>query len=185
MEDIKMNDLKIRQGRTQDIDEISALYDTVTEYLESHTNYPGWKKGIYPARIHGEQGIKEGTLYAAWLDGKLAGSIILNQDQENGYDSVTWKTEAKPDEVTVVHTLLVHPDYLKAGVGKALLEFAERKAGEEGKKTIRLDVYENNGPAIGLYERVGYEYAGTADLGYKDIGLNGFKLYEKPLKGKE
>lgn len=37
-----MNDLKIRQGRTQDIDEISALYDTVTEYLESHTNYPGW-----------------------------------------------------------------------------------------------------------------------------------------------
>lgn len=85
----------------------------------------------------------------------------------------------------MVHTLLVHPDYLKAGVGKALLEFAERKAGEEGKKTIRLDVYENNGPAIGLYERVGYEYAGTADLGYKDIGLNGFKLYEKPLKGKE
>ncbi|MFT4005437.1 MAG: hypothetical protein QM683_07275 [Lacrimispora sp.] len=86
-----MNNLEIKRGRTQDIDEISALYDTVTEYLESHTNYPGWKKGIYPTRAHGEQGIKEGTLYGAWVNGKIAGSIILNQNQENGYDSVSWK----------------------------------------------------------------------------------------------
>lgn len=179
-----MNNLEIKQGRAQDIDEISALYDTVTEYLESHTNYPGWKKGIYPARTHGEQGIKEGTLYAALVNGKIAGSIILNQNQENGYDSVSWKTEADPDDVTVIHTLLVHPDYLKAGIGRALLEFAEKEAAKEGKKTMRLDVYENNAPAIRLYERIGYEYVGTADLGYKDFGLNWFKLYEKPLKGK-
>lgn len=180
-----MNDLKIEQGRLKDIDEISALYDTVTEYLESHTNYPGWKKGIYPTRIDGEQGIEAGTLYAAWVDGKIAGSVILNQHQEKGYDSVTWKTEAEPDEVMVIHTLLVHPNHLKAGIGKAFLEFAEKKAGEEGKKTIRLDVYENNGPAIRLYERMGYEYIGTADLGYREFGLNWFKLYEKPPKRKD
>lgn len=176
-----MQGLEIRKGRMQDIDEISDLYDTVTEYLESHINYPGWKKGIYPARLDGEQAIKEGTLYVARLDGKIVGSLILNENQENGYDSVTWKTAAGSWEVFVIHTFMVHPDYLKAGIGRFLLQFAEKEAVRNGRKTIRLDVSENNAPAIRLYERMGYEYAGTADLGYGDFGLPWFKLYEKPI----
>ena len=36
------------------------------------------------------------------------------------------------------------------------MEFAELQALREGKKTIRLDVYEKNEPAVRLYERQGY-----------------------------
>ncbi|MFT4105789.1 MAG: GNAT family N-acetyltransferase [Lacrimispora sp.] len=181
-----MNDLKIKQGTEQDIHEISALYDAVIEYLESHTNYTGWKKGIYPTRIQAEEGVKEGTLYVALSSGKFAGSVIVNQEQEPGYEFISWKTPASPEEVAVVHTFLVHPDYLKFGVGRALMEFAEKKAIEEGRKTIRLDVYEHNEPAIRLYESLGYEHAGTADLGYEPyLGLKWFRVYEKSLQGRE
>ncbi|GLC77897.1 GNAT family N-acetyltransferase [Lacrimispora brassicae] len=178
-------DLEILPSRVGDIDEISDLYDLVNEYLESHTNYPGWKKGIYPARIDAQEGIGKGTLYVARLSGRIAGSVIVNQKQENGYDTVSWRLVADPEKVAVIHTLLVHPDFQKSGIAKALLEFSEKKALEEGRKTIRLDVYENNEPAIRLYEQMGYQYAGIADLGYGAYGLDWFKLYEKPLKGRD
>lgn len=176
-----MKDIEIVPGSVRDIEEIAALYDTVNEYLESHINYPGWRKGKYPTRIDAEQGVGEGKLYIARLADRIIGSVIVNQEQELGYDSITWKTSADPGEVAVIHTFLVHPDCLNMGIGRILLEFAENKAEEEGRKVIRLDVYEKNDPAIRLYERMGYQYMGTADLGFGDYGLDWFKLYEKPL----
>lgn len=176
-----MKELKIVPGTAGDIDEIADLYDAVNEYLESHINYPGWSKGVYPNRLDAKQGVEEGTLYIVSLEGKIIGSIMINQHQENGYESAPWKTRVQPDEAGVIHTLLVHPDYVKSGIGQALLEFAEKKAAKEGRKVIRLDVYEKNIPAIRLYDRMGYEYIGSADLGYGSYGLDWFRLYEKPL----
>jgi len=40
-------------------------------------------------------------------------------------------------------------------------------------------VYENNFPAISLYEKCGFEYVDTVDLGFGNYGLDWFKLYEK------
>lgn len=180
-----MNDLKIVPGTHGDMDELSALYDRVAEYAESHVNYPGWKKGVYPTRADAELGIKEGTLYAARINETIAGSVIVNEKQEKAYETVPWKVKADPKDVAVIHTFMVHPDYTKYGIGRSLLEFSEEKAIEEGKKVIRLDVYEKNEPAIRLYERLGYEYIGDADLGLGESGLPWFKLYEKSLFGKD
>ena len=35
--------MEIRKGSWQDIDAIAALYEDLNNYLEGHTNYPGWK----------------------------------------------------------------------------------------------------------------------------------------------
>lgn len=40
-------------------------------------------------------------------------------------------------------------------------------------------VYENNLPAISLYEKCGFKYIDTVDLGLGNYGLDWFKLYEK------
>ena len=48
-------------------------------------------------------------------------------------------------------------------------------------KAIRLDVYEQNTPAIRLYEKNGFQYITTVDLGLGDYGLHKFHLYEKIL----
>lgn len=183
---MQKNLLEIIKGTMEEIEEISELYDQVTDYLETHTNYPGWKKGIYPARADAERGIASYGLFVVRLNGKVVGSVIVNEIQEKGYDTVSWKFQARPEEVAVIHTFLVHPSVVKMGIGKKILEFAEKAAKENGKKAIRLDVYEKNVPAIRLYEKMGFLYAGSADLGYRDYGLNLFKLYEKSLteKGK-
>ena len=36
--------MQIRKGTEDDVDEVSALYDELNDYLESYVNYPGWRK---------------------------------------------------------------------------------------------------------------------------------------------
>ena len=61
----------IEKAAAADIDEMGRLYDSLNDYLEQHVNYPGWRKGIYPAREDAEKGIKDmclemsGRLWAA------------------------------------------------------------------------------------------------------------------------
>lgn len=172
-------ELMIIPGTPGDIDELEELYDVLNDYLESHVNYPGWKKGVYPVREQAENGIQNGTLYVAKRDHKIVGSVILNHEPEQVYDLVQWKVEADYEEIYVVHTLAVHPDYLREGVGQALLDFADELAKRDHAKAIRLDVYEKNLPAIHAYEKAGYHYIGQVDLGLRKYGLEWFKLFEK------
>ena len=62
----------IRKGTIDDIDAVSALYEEVCDYLESHTNYPGWRKGVYPDRQDAERGIGEESLFVAESEGEIA-----------------------------------------------------------------------------------------------------------------
>lgn len=175
-------DLIFEIGKTADVDELSKLYDVLNDYLEKNGNYPGWKKGIYPTRQQAEDGIKNGTLFVARDNGKIAGSVILNHEPEEAYHKAKWHFKS-PDylDVIVIHTLVVHPDYLKCGVGKALMDFAIVHSIQAEAKSIRLDVYEENAPAIALYEKLGFEHVDTVDLGLREYGLDWFKLYEKML----
>lgn len=73
-------DLKIEKGTKQDIDELEQLYYEITSYLDSHINYPGWKKGIYPDRSTAEEGIEENNLFVARSEGRIVGTVILSHE---------------------------------------------------------------------------------------------------------
>ncbi len=172
-------DITIALGTDKDIDELEQLYNELNDYLDSHVNYPGWKKGIYPVRENAADGIEGKYLYTAKHQGKIIGSIILNHHPEPAYQEAVWQLEADDSEIIVIHTFMVHPEYLKCGIGKKLMDFAWDKSVELGMKAIRLDVYEKNLPAIQLYEKCGYRYIGKVDLNLREYGLDWFKLYEK------
>ncbi len=178
---IDIDKVEIVPGGLEDLPELTALYDEVTEYLESHTNYPGWKKGIYPTGADAEIAVAEGTVQIARADGKIVGTYILNNKIAQGYDTAPWKIDVSPDHVAVLHTFMVHPIANGSGLGKLLLAHAKATAIWTGMETLRLDVYRGNLPAISLYEAMGYEYISTVDLGYQDFGLDLFKLYELVL----
>ncbi len=38
-------DIQIRKAVEADLECIERLYEDVCDYLETHRNYPGWKKG--------------------------------------------------------------------------------------------------------------------------------------------
>lgn len=174
---------QVIQAKQQHFEQIEALYERVHDYLGKNGNYPGWKKDVYPAVTDIEEGIKTGTLYLATLDGRIAGSIVLNHECAAAYQEVTWGVEAEKSEFLVIHTLLVDPIFYLSefAIGTRLMEFAIDFAKEHSMKALRLDVYEENVPAIKLYEKLNFTCVGKADLGYQEFSLNYFKLYEKLL----
>ena len=147
----------IEPGTSADIDELEKLYDELNDYLAATTNYPGWIKGVYPVREDAVAGVNDETLYVARYDGRIVGSVILNHQPEKAYENVKWKIE----------------------LGHALMDYSLELAQSSGIKSVRLDVYEKNLPAISLYEKCGFEYIDTVDLGLGHYGLEWFKLYEK------
>lgn len=168
----------IELGAEKDIDELEQLYNQSIESLEQGINYPGWKKGVYPIRETASEGINKKTLFVARHNGEIIGTIILNHEPEEAYSDAKWENEFSNQEIFVVHTFVVHPEYLKCGVGRKLLEFAKEYAMEQKIKAIRLDVHEGNMPAIKLYEKIGMKYVDTVDLGLECYGLKWFKIYE-------
>ena len=173
--------MRMRKGTTEDIDEVSALYDDLNDYLEGHTNYPGWRKGIYPAREDAVSGIEEKNLFVAVEDGKIVGTVILRHQPEKAYGLVDWKNQLDYSEIFVIYTFAVHPQFLGNGIGKRMMEFILSYAKERNMKAVRLDVYEKNMPAIHLYESFGFQYMDTIDLGYGMYGLDRFFVYQKIL----
>ena len=169
----------IEPGTSADIDELEKLYNELNDYLAATINYPGWIKGIYPIREDAVAGVNDNMLYVARTDGRIAGSVILNHQPEKAYENVRWKMELDYSCIFVIHTFVVHPSFLKIGVGHALMDYSLELAQSSGIKSVRLDVYEKNLPAISLYEKCGFEYIDTVDLGLGHYGLEWFKLYEK------
>ncbi|WP_040327286.1 GNAT family N-acetyltransferase [Clostridium ihumii] len=169
----------IELGKECDINELENLYNDLNDYLASGINYPGWKKGIYPTREDAINGIKNRNLYIAKYNDKIIGSIILSNTPEEAYHNATWNFKSDYSKILVIYTFVVHPKFMKCGVGKRLIDFATEYAINLNIKSIRLDVYEGNTPAIKLYEKCGFKYIDTVDLGLKHYGLEFFKLYEK------
>lgn len=174
-------DIQIRKATESDLDCIERLYEEACDYLEAHQNYPGWKKGVYPTRSDAESGLQADGLYIAKVGGTTAGAMILKHEPEDGYKNGSWLTESDYRRIYAVYTLVVHPNFLKCGVGMELLMFAERMAQEEKCISIRLDVVKDNIPAEGLYQKCGYQLVGTVSLGYEAYGLPWYNLYEKVL----
>lgn len=173
--------IEFRKGTLQDLDELEGLYEDVIDYLDCHTNYPGWVKGIYPNRDSAVEGVEEDNLFVACIDGRIAGTVILRHKQEAAYLPVDWHIELDEKDIFVIHTLAVHPDYLHKGVGKGLMKAILLYANERNVKAVRLDVVCDNIPAIRLYENSGFEYIDTVDLGLGEYGLDWFKLYQRLL----
>lgn len=176
--------ITIEQGCYTDIDELEKLYDEINDHLSATINFPGWIKGIYPTRANAVAGIKENSLFIARCNGIIVGSVILNHQSKEAYKDAKWKIDADYYHIFVIRTFVVHPFFLQKGIGKSLLDYSIRLAKKSGIKSIRLDVYENNLPAISLYEKCGFEYIGTVDLGLDYYGLKWFKLYEKIIENK-
>ena len=172
-------DIQIKKASEADLDQIEKLYGDICGYLETHKNYPGWKKGIYPARCDAEKGLMEDALYIARLGDQTVGSMILKHEPEEGYSNGRWLTEDDYSRIYVVYILAVHPAFLKCGIGTELLMFAEQTARKEHCVSIRLDVVKDNFPAEQLYQKCGYQLIGTVSLGYEAFGIPWYNLYEK------
>lgn len=168
----------IEKAISKDILEVEQLYIAVCRQLALGNNYPGWTEGVYPTKEEAIEGLQANSLFVYRKQGRIAATMILNSDYEDGYNQASWNSKATKDEVLVIHTLAIHPDFNRQGIGHQLVDFVKEYGRTNGKKTIRIDVTKGNLPAIHLYEKEGFTYIDAIDLGRAEQGLPLFLLYE-------
>jgi ribosomal protein S18 acetylase RimI-like enzyme len=131
----------------------------------------------YPTLEHVEADIADQIVFIGWIDNELAGVISIDANQSPEYDKIPWEFTA--GKVLVVHRLAVSPTAQKKGVGRQLMDFALKKAIDEGYSSIRLDAYSKNERTLRFYENRGYKKRGKIYFPYRN---EPFYCYEKFVK---
>lgn len=68
----------------------------------------------------------------------------------------------------------VHPGFRGTGLGRALMGFLHAAARAKGAEKVRLKVFPENTPAVGLYRNLGYKFREEKEagqlVGFFDLG---------------
>ena len=154
----------IQKAVLEDLEEIEATYDEHFSYEAEHGAFTVFRKGIYPTRKDAESAIRAGTLYVARVDGRIAGSVIVDHEQPPKYAEIPWPHAWGKSEVMVIHLLMVRPSMSGRGLATSLLQFSLKLATDRGCKAMRLDTGSQNIPAVSLYQKLGFQVVASASM---------------------
>lgn len=164
----------IRLATLQDIPDVVAIYDALHTLEERGKAVIGWQRGVYPTRKHAVEALEAGQLYVDDQDGLILAAAKINQTQEPAYFEVSWAYPAPPEQVLVMHTLVVSPAAQGKGCGNRFVKFYMELARQMGCTCLRIDTNARNQVARRLYAKLGFREAGVIPTCFN--GLPGVDL---------
>ncbi len=150
---------EVRMACPQDLEQVWALVRRAVAHMNALGN-PQWGAD-YPTMDFYREDIRRGELYAAFVDGTLAGAACVNTAEAPEYTAVPW-TAAPP--AVVIHRMAVDPAFQRTGVGRALFRFAEEEARRRGLSAMRIDTYSLNHRMQALIRSQGFMQVGEIHL---------------------
>ena len=144
-----MFEITIRPAREKDVPAIkNCVDDAFGKYIERIGKTPAPMLLDYPAHVN------EGKVWVAETKGDLCGMLVLFPTEEGFY----------------LDTIAVSPSFQGTGVGRTLLQFAEREALRRGFTSIYLCTNAKMTENQILYPKIGYvQYAHYMEDGYDRI----------------
>ena len=179
---MKTEKIEFKKATACDLDAIADIYSRIHDVEERGEQTIGWQRGVYPERETAEAALLRDDLFVELKDGKVVGAAILNKLQVDIYADVRWHYKAPPDQVMVMHTLVIDPLEKGNGLGRAFESFYESYAMEQGCCYLRIDTNERNIAARKLYKSLGYREADILPCVFN--GMEGIRLVmlEKYIK---
>lgn len=150
----------IRKAAEADIPAVNAIYDALLTREEQGQLSTGWTRGVYPTEQTARDALRAGTLYVMEEGGRIVAAAKIDQAQMAQYAQCAWRHDAPPEQVLVLHTLVVDPTAKGRGHGTAFVRFYEELGRESGRPYLRIDTNARNTPARILYAKLGYTEAG-------------------------
>lgn len=169
--------MQLIQAKLNQFSDVTNLMQRTIEALDAQGIFQ-WNDQ-YPNRAFILEAIKDGNLYVLVSDETIIGSVVLDEWQAPEWNTIPWHQLNSP--ALVIHALAIDPPLQGQGYGLVLLHACEQLAREHGYGCLRLDVYEANQVARGLYEHSGYLYRGKIQFSSKPAGHQSYVCYEKIL----
>lgn len=170
-----------RKATKNDLPEIYGIYSDILTLEEAGKGCTGWKRGVYPTPAVADRSLEKDELFVLEKEGKIVACARINTEQDPAYKFGSWKYHPKDDEVIVLHTLIVSPNFSGQGYGKSFVNFFEQYASEHGYRYLRLDTNFINIPARNLYRSLGYTEAGVVQCNFCNLGTVGLVCIEKKI----
>lgn len=164
----------IRPATADDLPRIEQIYDAIHTAEETGAASVGWARGVYPTRATAQAALDDGALFVLEDDGVLVAAGRINHEQVPVYAAVPWQYAAPPEQVLVLHTLVVDPTIARHGYGTQFVRFYARRARALGCTVLRIDTNAKNTRARRLYARLGFREAGTVPCNFN--GIDGVSL---------
>lgn len=161
--------MTIRKATAADIPAISAIYEAIHDGEERGETTTGWLRNVYPVEATAVASLEKGTLYVMEDEGQIVASAKIDGEQVPCYDDCRWQYEAPPEQVLVLHTLVVDPACKGKGCGSAFVKFYEELARQQGRPFLRIDTNARNSAARALYKKLGYTEPGIVDCVFNGI----------------
>ena len=109
---------------------------------------------------------------AAWSEKSVASEltnalalwlVAVEEDRVAGYVG----SQTVMDETDMMN-VAVHPDFRRMGIGEKLVVRLVEELNALGSHALMLEVRASNAPAIGLYEKMGFQQVGLRKNYYRD-----------------
>jgi ribosomal protein S18 acetylase RimI-like enzyme len=149
-------DAALRKAAVTDVREADlsdpAQAEALVRIIDSYARGPGGQNAPLPeaaraAMAPGLAAHPAAFALLAWHQGEAVGAAVCVW----GFSTFAGRPSLN------VHDLAVLPEHQGHGIGRALLEEAERRAHAEGSAKLTLEVHESNEGAKRLYARFGFE----------------------------
>ncbi|MDD6637037.1 MAG: GNAT family N-acetyltransferase [Coriobacteriaceae bacterium] len=163
--------MTVRMGESFDFDRLTEFYDEVVKANSGTPFDVHWNRKIHPSDSEIAEALRDGSMYMGLLDDEVVAASIVNDVFATGYDTVLWVFGAEPGKILCIHLFATKPALQGQGLGRKFLQAIIDDTRKRGFQVLRLDAFQHNTPACALYEKMGFQYRGVADLVYEDEDL--------------
>ena len=132
--------IKIELARTNMLDRIKCIAEACAKDMINNNIFQ-WNEN-YPSKDVFKDDIENNSLYVCKSGSMVIGCIMLCSEKDKVYKDVNWLT--KDYKNLYLHRLAVDPSFQKNGIGRLLMDFAEKYAKNNEYKSIRLDTFSKN-----------------------------------------
>lgn len=138
----------------ESLTEVTAIYN---HYVENST-----------ATFHLEPVTEESMAQSLSIGSESYPSfVILDEGKLSGFCYMSRFRPKQAYDISAEVTLYLHPDFIRKGIGSAVLAFLEKEAKKRNIKNLLGVITAENTASMQLFERCGYEQAARL----KNIGI--------------
>jgi GNAT superfamily N-acetyltransferase len=165
----QLGEVVIAKAIPKDAADVLRLRDTLASWMVE-SGIDQWRPGEMPLAWI-EVCAAQGWVFVARHNGNVVGSVTLVWT-----DPLIWVGRDEP--AGYIHMLMVDRAYAHAGLGLALLGWAELQILRTGRRRARLDCVRDNAVLRAYYEHAGYMLVGYRNFA---VGIPDVALYEQLL----